>query len=723
MPWVESREDVMKSKVLLTISILISNRPDTVRKCLDSIQPLLQAVSSELILTDTGCGDEVRGMIEEYTSHIIDFVWCRDFAKARNAGLRQAKGKWFLFLDDDEWFEDTTEIIRFFTSGEFKKYGLGVYLQRNYMDKMGSVFSDLPVARMVRLDPGVEFMYSIHEIFNCVPGPVKKFSAFVHHYGYAYDTPEEAKAHAMRNIELLQVEHKAHPGNMKHTLQLAQEYNSIDDWEKSLELSLEAVKIAKTRPIEMEFCRDSMYANAIEAYMHLHREQEAIETGEKYLAEEKLDPLASAMIAGLLAELYQAKGELEKCLEMADFYDKVYKDYSKDMEPFMGYVTTITSDCFDQRKRSIALGAGVRAAIALGKADRALEWFHRLDLEEDKIFVSNEMVRDILKKVAKVNAEGEGTEAEKAALVEMCNTFLKRKEMEDFVAQTILDTLETGEELSAFADLKSDLWEFAMARLLKGQEYEKNVLTVWKHMEESMPYIRKYRVMEVLESTGCEIGQVLSGIPFYVWSKALSVTLRGGSDEAQWWRKWLELLPTSEELKWLEYRRMVLYRRLDRVDESGQEPAADQEIWEYGDVTAALCERIYRKEVLEEEREILMPEYQAGLLIRDLQSAMEEKRYNEAVELIRQMKELMPQFVSAMRPLLIQIQAQAREEETRQNAVANELQMLGMQIKLKIRQLMQAGQTKDALAVAEQLAVMLPGDDELQQLIRRLRQQ
>ena len=46
----------MSREILLTISILISNRPDTVRKCLDSIRPLLEGVPSELILVDTGCG-------------------------------------------------------------------------------------------------------------------------------------------------------------------------------------------------------------------------------------------------------------------------------------------------------------------------------------------------------------------------------------------------------------------------------------------------------------------------------------------------------------------------------------------------------------------------------------------------------------------------------------------------------------------------------------------
>ena len=60
----------------LTISVLISRNYDGVKKCLDSLQPIMDKVPSELILTDTGCGDKVRELIEGYTDHIIDFECC-----------------------------------------------------------------------------------------------------------------------------------------------------------------------------------------------------------------------------------------------------------------------------------------------------------------------------------------------------------------------------------------------------------------------------------------------------------------------------------------------------------------------------------------------------------------------------------------------------------------------------------------------------------------------
>ena len=84
----------MSSQILLTISILISNRPDTVRKCLDSVKPLLENVPSELILVDTGCGEQVRGIIEEYTDNIVDLNGAGILPGPGMQAWKGPEGKW-----------------------------------------------------------------------------------------------------------------------------------------------------------------------------------------------------------------------------------------------------------------------------------------------------------------------------------------------------------------------------------------------------------------------------------------------------------------------------------------------------------------------------------------------------------------------------------------------------------------------------------------------------
>ena len=97
------------TQIKLTISLLVSNRKDTVSKCLESVRPLLEQVDSELIITDTGCDEDLVAYMKKYTDNIVRFKWCNDFAKARNVGLKMAKGQWFMYIDDDEWFENVDE--------------------------------------------------------------------------------------------------------------------------------------------------------------------------------------------------------------------------------------------------------------------------------------------------------------------------------------------------------------------------------------------------------------------------------------------------------------------------------------------------------------------------------------------------------------------------------------------------------------------------------------
>ena len=71
---------VQTQKPILTISLLSSNRRDTIRKCLDSLKTLRERVPSELIIVDTSQNEEMKRILEEYTDKIIPFTWCNDFS-------------------------------------------------------------------------------------------------------------------------------------------------------------------------------------------------------------------------------------------------------------------------------------------------------------------------------------------------------------------------------------------------------------------------------------------------------------------------------------------------------------------------------------------------------------------------------------------------------------------------------------------------------------------
>ena len=73
---------------LVTISMLISNRINTVEKCFESFRPLLEQIPSEFIAVDTVGDENSDGSIDvarKYADKIVHFEWCDDFAAARNA--------------------------------------------------------------------------------------------------------------------------------------------------------------------------------------------------------------------------------------------------------------------------------------------------------------------------------------------------------------------------------------------------------------------------------------------------------------------------------------------------------------------------------------------------------------------------------------------------------------------------------------------------------------
>lgn len=243
----------MQKKILLSISFLASRHSEDVKRCIDSLEPIRKALPCEVIAVDTSGGDEVlREMLYEYVDEVVPFTWCDDFAKARNAGLERAKGEWFLYIDDDEWFVETETIIYFFESGIYKKYDAANYIVRNFTDLAGTMWTDAWVSRMVRLQPGRCFVSPIHEYFFPIPDSIAALKSMVYHFGYAYATMADARKHFERNSNLLKKMLEQEPDNVRWREQMLMEYATISDWKSLYEFSEECLERLRDRRGEDE---------------------------------------------------------------------------------------------------------------------------------------------------------------------------------------------------------------------------------------------------------------------------------------------------------------------------------------------------------------------------------------------------------------------------------------------------------------------------------------
>lgn len=372
---------------LLTISILVSGRRETTEKCLESLQELRDAVDSELILVDTGCGEELQPLLQKYADKIVPFAWCSDFAKARNAGLYEAKGEWFLYVDDDEWFSDVKPIIDFFQSGEYKEYDQAVYKQRNYSDSKGSAYVDDWASRMIKLEKDTRFVGKIHESLMPARGKCRKLDAFVHHYGYVYATEEERMAHADRNISLLLEVQKEEPNNLKWPIQLVQEYSSIRDYHKLADLAESSlVLLAEVDQPFANKCRGTFFCAALRADMEQGAYKEAEQKAKEYWKDPRNTNSVRCSLDYMLVQVYERQEDAEQIIDGC-------KQYLEDYEAYRSEEKTEQEQIIEESVLLVKDGISSQAytyisdllMVGLLRADRLKEIPEKLlqDLQED----------------------------------------------------------------------------------------------------------------------------------------------------------------------------------------------------------------------------------------------------------------------------------------------------------------------------------------------------
>ncbi len=710
----------MEKKKLLSISLLVSDRPDTIEKCLNSLEHLRKSVPSELILVDTGCGEKVRKMIEPYADKIVEFVWCKDFAKARNAGLKEATGEWFLYLDDDEWFEDTSEIEDFFLKGEWKNYGYAIYKVRNYSDFSGKRYDDVFVTRMVRLRENTQFIYSIHETFNELYGKVKKFNAYVHHYGYAYKSKKDFFIHSQRNIVPLLEEHKRNPQELRHNVQLAQEYNVTQEYRKSIEISIEGIKRSD---VNLRYL-NALFANIVNCYCNLYDYQKALEYGKKFLKDNRINELCAAAIHSTLC---RANYELHNYKETLEDLQKYLQAYQKQQQNENYYLlfTILFLNCFEEREVNYNIGFGIKAALALDDAEKAKHLFDKIDFSKKSLFLDrNAMDRIVEKYIEEPDDE----------YISMMNTMIQNANLTGVIIGFIEE--KRKKEASAFCGtvekwkkFRSNHWYFKYLTLwtatepVNKQEYQE----LWDYPEYALSKSIEYGIWDMMDSYD-NISEVISSVPFYRWQRAVENTC-----QIMDWKELQELNDKIQEISngkdqfiwWSISYSKRYFREMD-----GTKSLADTDMSEirellqkYARDSVELFQGIYQKEVFEERSQMLPECCQIAFLLNDIYAEEEKQEYPIVVKLLKKIRDISVDFDIPVKYYLMDIEEQMKFKEQEQQTARDELHLMAQKILPKIEELMQMHRESEALAVVRQLRLMLPDDMEIAELEKKLQTQ
>lgn len=362
--------------MLLTISILVSGNKPELKKCLDSVQKLLNQLDAELIITDTGCDEQTRDFLKQYTNQILPFSWCDDFAAARNVGLEEASGEWFLFLDDDEWFDDVQPFVDFFTSGEYKNYQQAAYYVRNYSDYSGKQYQQSLVSRMIRLEEQTHFEGKIHESLIPVDGKCKLIDGFVHHYGYVNTDQSKVLQKHERNLKILQEMKEEEPLNLKWPMYLIQEHCVVLNGEMVLKEAEEALtKMEESAELFQQYLRGIFLASELVG-LYLQKQYEEVIHEAQMMGENHPE------IVRLTRDIYVALsakeiGDYETLFSYVSSYFQVYEEWKNkeynEQTAVLEQGLFLISESVDKEKLFLMSQLSLISAIHTGKEHEKVE--------------------------------------------------------------------------------------------------------------------------------------------------------------------------------------------------------------------------------------------------------------------------------------------------------------------------------------------------------------
>lgn len=701
-----------KDRPVLSISMLVSNnRRDTIEKCMESLVPLMRAVPSELIIVDTGCTDGSVDIARMYADKVIQFTWCNDFSAARNAGLTECTGQWFLYLDDDEWFENVSELIAFLQSEEKDACDALWYLQRNYDNFEGTTYTDTYVGRMVKLTPDTKFCGKIHEWLDPVPKMIKKTKAYVHHYGYVYKSEEDRLKHLERNLTLEEEAVKENPKDIRMCCQLVQEYRAARRYEDAMRLAEETLKNTEY-PVNNSFVQYlrlvipkiynemSLYEKALESFEGLEAEGNLLHQTKLGVYYEK------ALTYGYLKREEDLIRE-ELCY-LNEFHEQPKAgDFAE--HPVMDFAQ-YQSEFFYQR----AVEYAVTNMVCGDLYSYAGELFQRINWKTT--VKPKEMLLALVRSYIETG--------EASLLREHIPCILETGNLENQMYAALHSAYESYPEkrekfLTDLESLQIQSGNFPYFHLLytesKGITTEQDLMDYYEKSD------RKYdaEVVALLFFNEELLFRVLLRTPVELYREAVSLLVNGKSAkelEVLWTKlPSLELYYPGEMLSFLYYAVMVVAegRLISAMEQSSGVRVCLEEYMEAG---MRYAEELYRPELLNEIYGLALP---ANLrFIYAMKHAMELEadfaRWGDGIK--RAAKEY-PAMLPVVKALLEE-RKQSNEKNTA-NSAQQELLALAEQLKVMVRAQLAEGKTEEAKAILSELAEMLPEDAEVKALLGR----
>ncbi len=734
------------TSILLSISMLVSGKED-MAKSLESLLYFKNAFPTEIILVDTGCNPKQRALAEKYADKIVDFAWCNDFAAARNAGLQEAKGAWFMYLDDDEWFDNPQEIISFFQTGEYKEYHCASYVVRNYRDMQGKMYDDSYPSRMVELTPETRFVGKIHEFLEPFRLPKKAFSDFVHHYGYVYRDEEHRKQHTRRNVEPLLEMIKEQPGDPRWSCQLAQEYFGDEEYELTIKACEEGIADWR-RHGEEGITYAPSHVGALYAYILISLEMEKRYEEEKgwlqkafeetpYLEKEVMVP-TRAFYCLVAARLYSYLKDYKQAREYFRQYMDYLEKYGENRTLVEAGSAAVVEGVFQEQLLYGTILMCTESAIRMEDYSLAEKGFFRLDwMNDPRLLRQNQWEKGMLEGCCSVPYH--------SLWVKILQTLVSRREgmreMQVVFLETEIGFKQQGELEKLFrlnrlvAELdfehsyilsKKIVWTEKDPEIFTAEERQEKVADLLEQLFEKYPediFDIRPEVWEAAERLGVSCEPCLLQTDYNRFRRILDIWCRESSPDVI--RQWDERIGKWRTRKNIRYDLFAIkcmegylhhYREICPAL-----PKIEPFLWRYADAVLDLYEPFYREFVFDEAPVILPEEAQLALRLKKVQWSRGQRDDLKALEAVRKCLGVCPAMGDVVEAYATMYRDEVQNRSQNADEAQVELRYLIATLKRKAKQQIEREEYQAAKEILIQVQQCAPEDEEVKKLLEQLK--
>ncbi len=226
----------------LSICMMVKNEEKNLERCLRSLQPLREAVNSELIIIDTGSTDRTVEIAKRFTYQLYFHQWTNSFAEMRNKTISYAKGDWILIIDADEEVVDAVPIIKFLKSKDARLYGSAAVSVISLITEETDALKGVLVSPRLFKNGFVRYEGSVHNQPKFKGKSLALEASFLH-YGYLITDKELMDRKFLRTSSLLKAELEQDPGSIYYRYQLSNSYKMHGDIKPALVEILKAYEL------------------------------------------------------------------------------------------------------------------------------------------------------------------------------------------------------------------------------------------------------------------------------------------------------------------------------------------------------------------------------------------------------------------------------------------------------------------------------------------------